>query len=658
LTVLGSASFYYFSTTYVTSSTITATGSNTFGDAVNDIQTLIGSVNISGSLAVTGSTYLTASNVTGGIQNYIPIWKTENSLSTSSLYETGSNILIGTTTNPNTNFKLYVSGNIGTPSFQISSVSSSNNENYVGIWRPSGSQGNTHFLELTGSDPKHKWVFRGITGFGNKRDWDENGASIVNINLGWNSPDQTFFTGSTLLIDPHINVSGSNATMLRGIYYNPTISASVNTNHIAIETATGSIIFRNLPTSSTVTNVLLYDSASGQLYYTASNGIGGGSGTGAGFPFSGSAVITGSLLLSGSTPTLTVTGSINVSGSITGSLFGTSSWANNSISSSYVTGSIFVSGNLATSASFALTASNVQGGVVNYIPLWNASTTLSTSSIYQTGSLLGIRTTTPQYTLDVSGSGNYTNGLIVSGTFVVTTGSTEFQVLPSGIKMGNAIGDMHMITGSLYVSGNLFLSGSTVFTGSLNVIGFERISGSLIITGSQSISSSTDNVLNIYGSGSVNPLFRVQGSLGDMFLVSDSTSGSLFSVNNDSGLPIFEVFSDSTTKIGIYPIQALYTTNQIVANSGSQNTIYSLQTASYDGAFYDYTLRSGSHSRAGQIVAIWSGSSVNYTETATADFGNTSGSIFSVVVDSSGYMNLNIEVPSNSWFIKTIIRSI
>ncbi|MFZ4600556.1 MAG: beta strand repeat-containing protein, partial [Terrimicrobiaceae bacterium] len=108
LTVFGSASFYVFSTTFITTSTIVATGSNTFGDTVDDIQTLIGYANISGSLTVTGSTFLTASNVAGGQNNYIARWNSNDSLTTGSLYETGSNILIGTTTNPNTNFKLYV----------------------------------------------------------------------------------------------------------------------------------------------------------------------------------------------------------------------------------------------------------------------------------------------------------------------------------------------------------------------------------------------------------------------------------------------------------------------------------------------------------------------------------------------------------------------
>ena len=51
---------------------------------------------------------------------------------------------------------------------------------------------------------------------------------------------------------------------------------------------------------------------------------GGSGGSGAGFPYSGSAVITGSLLVTN-----------YISGSLTGSLKGTSSYSNNSLSSSY-----------------------------------------------------------------------------------------------------------------------------------------------------------------------------------------------------------------------------------------------------------------------------------------------------------------------------------
>lgn len=91
-------------------------------------------------------------------------------------------------------------------------------------------------------------------------------------------------------------------------------------------TTSGSVFLKGL-TSAAQSNVVIIDTGSGQLYVTASSAIGGG-GSGAGFPYTGDAVISGSLLVSGSG--ITVTGSINAS-SITGSLFGTASWANNVI---------------------------------------------------------------------------------------------------------------------------------------------------------------------------------------------------------------------------------------------------------------------------------------------------------------------------------------
>ena len=118
-----------------------------------------------------------------------------------------------------------------------------------------------------------------------------------------------------------------------------------------------------------------------------------------------------------------------------------------------------------------------------------------------------------------------------------------------------------------------------------------------------------------------------------------------------------EVFSDSTTNMGNYLAPALYTTNKITQTNSGSFVVYSLPTSSYDGAFYDYTVRSGSNARAGQIMAIWSGSSVNFTETTTTSFGDTSAINFTVIVSGSN-MVLTGSSATGSWTIKTIIRSI
>ena len=171
-------------------------------------------------------------------------------------------------------------------------------------------------------------------------------------------------------------------------------------------------------------------------------------------------------------------------------------------------------------------------------------------------------------------------------------------------------------------------------------------------------SGTGQNILTVIGSGNTttSPIFTVQGSSGELFSVSDSLVGSLFSVNDISGLPIFEVFSDNTTLMGSYLAPSLNTTARVIATTGTTN-VYSIPTSAYTGAFFDYTVSDGTNLRAGNIMSIWSGTSVNITETQTTDFGNTSGLTFNMVV-SSGNAILRTSGTTGNWTVKTIVRSI
>jgi hypothetical protein len=187
-------------------------------------------------------------------------------------------------------------------------------------------------------------------------------------------------------------------------------------------------------------------------------------------------------------------------------------------------------------------------------------------------------------------------------------------------------------------------------TSSLDVAGTTRISGSFNTAASGSI-------LTVIGSGSAQPIFTVQGSQGELFSITDSLSGSLFSVNDISGLPILEVFSDNTTLIGNYQDPMLITTAKVVQTNSGSFTVYSLPTASYDTAFFEYSIRSGSNARAGTIMAIQLGSTVNFTETTTTDFGDTTAVSFTVIVTGSN-MALTGSSTSGAWTTKCIIRGI
>ena len=88
------------------------------------------------------------------------------------------------------------------------------------------------------------------------------------------------------------------------------------------------------------------------------------------------------------------------------------------------------------------------------------------------------------------------------------------------------------------------------------------------ITGSLDVSGS----ISLQGSGST--LFEVNGSEGQLFSITDSLSGSLFAVSDVSGLPILEVFSDDTVKIGSF-------NNEAITVNGSTAVV----TGSFTGSF-------------------------------------------------------------------------
>jgi len=207
---------------------------------------------------------------------------------------------------------------------------------------------------------------------------------------------------------------------------------------------------------------------------------------------------------------------------------------------------------------------------------------------------------------------------------------------------------------SVLGNNTLFFTGSATITGSINVTQNVTSSRTFISSSNGTVSGST---LTVYGSGSTQPVFTVQGSQGELFSVTDSLSGSLFSVNDISGLPILEVFSDNTTLIGNYLDPMLITTAKVTQTNSGSFVLYSLPTASYDTAFFEYSVKSGSNARAGTIMAIQSGASVNFTEVTSSQFGSTSAISFTVIVTGSN-MALTGSSTSGAWTIKTIVRGL
>ena len=137
---------------------------------------------------------------------------------------------------------LYADTNLIVNNYVAIDTTSTTNPNTLGIWRRKGNGYGTFFQEDEQGGSKDKWAFIQRTGYGGTRQWFNANSSIVNINYGWQTPNSTNYQGSTLLIDPVINITGQTGTIVRGIYYNPTLSALTGTTHVAFENTTGDVL--------------------------------------------------------------------------------------------------------------------------------------------------------------------------------------------------------------------------------------------------------------------------------------------------------------------------------------------------------------------------------------------------------------------------------
>jgi len=254
---------------------------------------------------------------------------------------------------------------------------------------------------------------------------------------------------------------------------------------------------------------------------------------------------------------------------------------------------------------------------------------------------------TPIFNLGIDSSGNVVTGTTGGGTF---TGNTS----------GDCITDLYVT--NLYGCSPLHVEPSglndvyIVENGGSVGIGTNTPQFTLDVAGETRMSGNGQNILTIIGSGDTQPLFTVQGSSGELFSVTDSLVGSLFSVNDISGLPVLEVFDDDTIHIGNYQAPSLNTT--VLLNPGTGlSDVYSVPVSAYTGAFFDYTILNSTGARAGNIMSIFSGSTVEFSETTTNDIGSTSDVTFTMSNDGSN-ATLQVSATTTGWEVKTIVRSI
>jgi hypothetical protein len=215
--------------------------------------------------------------------------------------------------------------------------------------------------------------------------------------------------------------------------------------------------------------------------------------------------------------------------------------------------------------------------------------TYGVNNLFVSGSRVGIMTGLPSATLDVVGNTRITGSTVITGSLSIP-----------------ATGDSSLLTIGSTTSPYLLVTGST---------------GRVSVNTTSSVSSmnvgGTTNVLTVQGTTTDGNMFDVYGPSGQLFSVIDGLSGSLFSVNTISGVPVMEVFSDNTIRLGQY-------SNPPLVISGSAATVSGSLTLNSSSLF----INTGS-------LTIFRSGSASPTD-ALFDVEGSQGQLFSVIDTFSG----------------------
>jgi trimeric autotransporter adhesin len=204
--------------------------------------------------------------------------------------------------------------------------------------------------------------------------------------------------------------------------------------------------------------------------------------------------------------------------------------------------------------SSAVTEATITGaGKTSYIPLWTSATNLGASLLFQTGSQVGINTTTPTATLDVKGS----------GIFASSSGSEALQVTQtgtgSGVVASTNAAEGYGVTGTASSTTSSGIGGVGVYGVSLNPLGYGvlGVNGSVGVYGYNQDLAATGigvqgqgNQYGVYGFTAANPVATTQAGV---YGSTGSTSATAYGVEGNAtattGTPI-GVFGNSSSASG------------------------------------------------------------------------------------------------------------
>ena len=272
-----------------------------------------------------------------------------------------------------------------------------------------------------------------------------------------------------------------------------------------------------------------------------------------------------------------------------------------------------------TSGTFVQNAGS--GGQARYIMRYADSNSATTSSIYEdTSGRIGIKTTTPAYPLDISGS------------FRATSNSNIVGFIKSTSAFGATISYQDPSTsGNDWVSAGAYGNSFIIATG-LQVKAVVDVNGHTYPNSDklQDLGTDPNRWRTVYT---------------DDINASDTVTAGALDVKGNT------VVSGSLTLKGTTAV-----IQQGILVSGTTSlTVASISTGSYEGAFLDYVITSGVNKRAGTLTTVWTASDIEWNDASTLDLGSTTGAEFAPAINGSN-ADIVLNLPAGTWTLKGHLR--
>jgi hypothetical protein len=223
----------------------------------------------------------------------------------------------------------------------------------------------------------------------------------------------------------------------------------------------------------------------------------------------------------------------------------------------------------------------------------------------------------------------------------------------------DGIGNPVFISSSNVNSASYAFTSSYAFTASYetNIINSSSYSdsSSYSLNSNNSVSASY-SLSSSYSYNSISSSYSLSASYGISSSYSNNSNSSSYSLNSNSSSYSLNSATASISNTSSFALNGTYNNLSTVTTIGSLYELVVTPTGSYDNAFFDYGIKSGSNSRCGTVFGCWNDNNMVYTEYTTVDIGNTTQITMSMDISASNVRLLAIANTTNNWSIKTSAR--